>query len=240
MSTRTNQSADRALLVLMELSKEPATVAELSKRLELGRTVLNRLLATLLAHRFVVLEDRRYRLSSRLRTLAVGVDPILRSHIGAPASQLAAATGGSVLVTVRSGLHALVLTYIAPMSGDQIDMTVYQNARAPLVASVHGIAMLSRSAPSVRRRALAEALGEGSIRQSLDAARADGVAVGAAGTGLLPLREVSAPIIYSSGYADAAISLIFHADPELEQRARGLVRDVSRRVSDALLHEPRA
>src|SRR5207244_556456 len=76
-----SKTAEQALAVLLELGEHgPMTPAELSRSLEMNRTVVHRLLATLRGRGFVVRLEKGYVAGPVLLRIAESVQPELRAR----------------------------------------------------------------------------------------------------------------------------------------------------------------
>lgn len=234
MNTQIGRTADRAFVILSTLSKGAASVTELARELDLNRTVVARLLSTLVEHRLVSQFERKYLLSSGLKDLADGVEPELRAHIASPIINLAEALGGIVLVTVRSDCSSLVLTFNASANGPNYSGGPELGARTPLTSSAHGLVMLAHAPASILKRCERDSSATEELEEELARVRTQGWALAPSGSRLLPLREIAAPIFSTHGFADAAISLISRPDDTNEMRAIELICAAGEEVSSLL------
>lgn len=117
MATETSQTLDRGLHVLRVLAGVPTglTVTELAARLEVNRTVVYRLVATLEQHG-LVRRDHAGRLHVGLGVLhlASAVQPVLRDLALPVLRQLAETLGCTAHLTVSDGDEALALAVVEP------------------------------------------------------------------------------------------------------------------------------
>jgi len=140
------QSVDRAITILELLAREgESSVTEIAARLGVHKSTAFRLLATLETHRLVEqINDRgRYRLGVGNLRLAGATTARLDvvSEARPLTRQLAADTGETVNITVRSDESALYLDQVAGSSALQSHNWVGQ--RIPLHATSNGKVLLS-------------------------------------------------------------------------------------------------
>ncbi|KQY63535.1 MULTISPECIES: IclR family transcriptional regulator [unclassified Nocardioides] len=144
MATETSQTLDRGLHVLRVLSQNQAglTVTELAARLEVNRTVVYRLVATLEQHA-LVRRDARGRLHVGLGVLhlASAVQPVLRDISVPVLRELAESTGCTAHLTVADGEEALALAVVEP-SWTDFHVAYRVGARHPLSQGAAGKAIL--------------------------------------------------------------------------------------------------
>ena len=143
MASETSQTLDRGLRVLRELSESPEglTITELSGRLQVNRTVVHRLVATLEQHG-LVRRDARSRLFVGLGVLhlASGVQPLLRDLAVPVLRRLAESIGSTAHLTVADGDEALALAVVEPTWTD-FHVSYRVGARHPLSQGAAGKAI---------------------------------------------------------------------------------------------------
>ena len=153
------QSVDRALTILEMLAREgEAGVTEIAADLGVHKSTAFRLLATLESHRLVEQDgDRgRYRLGvGNLRLAGATTARLdLVTEARPVCRQLAADTGETVNITVRSETSALYLDQVAGSSALQSHNWVGQHI--PLHATSNGKVLLSELSDADRKSALRE------------------------------------------------------------------------------------
>src|SRR3954447_4680809 len=158
-STAPVQSVDRAITILEVLAREgEVSVTEIAARLGVHKSTAFRLLATLETHRLVEqVNDRgRYRLGVGNLRLAGATTARLDvvSEARPLTRQLAADTGETVNITVRSEESALYLDQVAGSSALQSHNWVGQ--RIPLHATSNGKVLLSELSSEEFKAALRE------------------------------------------------------------------------------------
>jgi DNA-binding IclR family transcriptional regulator len=151
------QSVDRALTILEMLAREgEAGVTEIAAELGVHKSTAFRLLATLEAHRLVEQDgDRgRYRLGvGNLRLAGATTARLdLVTEARPVCRQLAADTGETVNITVRSETSALYLDQVAGSSAVQSHNWVGQHI--PLHATSNGKVLLSELTEAELKRAV--------------------------------------------------------------------------------------
>ena len=158
------QSVDRALTILEMLAREgEAGVTEIAAELGVHKSTAFRLLATLEAHRLVEQDgDRgRYRLGvGNLRLAGATTARLdLVTEARPVCRQLAADTGETVNITVRSETSALYLDQVAGSSAVQSHNWVGPAHPAARDQQRQGAAERARATPSSRRRVRGPAAG---------------------------------------------------------------------------------
>src|SRR5512141_798956 len=94
-----SKTADQALAVLLEVGKRgPMTPAALSRSLDVNRTVIHRLLATLHGRGFVTRDERGYAPGPMLLRIAQRAQPELRAAAHTVMVELAGDTGETVVL----------------------------------------------------------------------------------------------------------------------------------------------
>ncbi len=206
MAVETSQTLDRGIQVLLALAKEPEglTVTELAQRLEVNRTVVHRLVATLEQRGLV-----RRGLGSRLHLgmtvlhLSGAVRPVVRDAAVPVLRQLAEVLGCTAHLTVADGEEAVALAVVEPSwtdyhvayrvgarhpvgqgaagraitlvrTGDQ--HTAYAATTGELQSGAHGLAAPVRGVPGLEASVGIVALG-GPLDESVVAPRVVAAAV---------------------------------------------------------------
>ncbi|WP_395695719.1 IclR family transcriptional regulator [Nocardioides sp.] len=117
MPAETSQTLDRGLRVLAALAGggDGLTVTELAARLDVNRTVVHRLVATLEQHALVRRDARgRLHLGLGVLPLAAAVQPVLRDLAVPVLRELAESVGCTAHLTVADGGEALALAVVEP------------------------------------------------------------------------------------------------------------------------------
>jgi DNA-binding IclR family transcriptional regulator len=151
------QSVDRALTILEMLAREgEAGVTEIAADLGVHKSTAFRLLATLEAHRLVEQDGERGRYRLGVGNLRLAGATTARLDLVTEARlvcrQLAADTGETVNITVRSETSALYLDQVAGSSTVQSHNWVGQHI--PLHATSNGKVLLSELTDAELRRAV--------------------------------------------------------------------------------------
>jgi DNA-binding IclR family transcriptional regulator len=145
MAAETSQTLDRGLRVLEVVSEAPdgLTVTEIAHALNIGRTVVYRLVVTLEQHAFLRRSsDGRCRLGLAVLTLGRQVQPIVRD-IALPALRLLAdAVGATAHLTIVDGTEALAAVVVEPSRSD-VHVAYRIGSRHPLEAGAGGRAILA-------------------------------------------------------------------------------------------------
>lgn len=151
----TAQTADYALLVLLELERRDGqTASEISHGLGVSRNVAQRVLVTLRSRAMVVRnDDGAYLLGPKLIALGRNVPHALAFVARAILRDLSDLVGETVVLAARSGDEAEVVAAHAGVAGPlRID---YETGfRHPLATGASGIAILAYSEPEVGSRLL--------------------------------------------------------------------------------------
>jgi DNA-binding IclR family transcriptional regulator len=144
MPRETSQTLDRGLTVLELLAAQPngMTVNEIAGSLQVGRTVVYRLIATLEDHRLVRRDhDGRARLGVGALGLARAVQPLLRSAAVPALRELADSVGATAHLTVTDGNEALAIAVVEP-SWTDFHVAYRTGSRHPLDRAAAGRAIL--------------------------------------------------------------------------------------------------
>ncbi|MCI0688079.1 MAG: helix-turn-helix domain-containing protein [Sporichthyaceae bacterium] len=147
MTGETSQTLDRGIRVLRELAEAPSglTVTELAGRLQVNRTVMYRLLATLEQHSLIRRDsDGRARLGLGVLGLARRVQPLLRDAALPVLRRLAEDVGATAHLTIADGGEALAVAVVEP-SWTDYHVAYRVGSRHPLSQGAAGRAItLSR------------------------------------------------------------------------------------------------
>jgi len=216
-SGTTVQSVDRALSILELLARDgEAGVTEIASELGVHKSTAFRLLATLEAHRLVEQDGERGRYRLGVGNLRLAGATTARLDLVTEARpvcrQLAADTGETVNITVRSETSALYLDQVAGSSALQSHNWVGQHI--PLHATSNGKVLLSELTDSELKAALRELprFTDSTIttrprfRDELAKVRADGYAL-AVDELELGLTAAAAPIRSAHGDIIASMSI---------------------------------
>jgi DNA-binding IclR family transcriptional regulator len=144
MPAETSQTLDRGLRVLTALAASPGglTVTELSSRLEVNRTVVYRLLATLEQHALVRRDAHgRFHVGLGVLPLAAAVQPVLRDLAVPLLRELAEGVGATAHLTICDGDEALALAVVEP-SWTDFHVSYRVGSRHPLALGAAGRAIL--------------------------------------------------------------------------------------------------
>lgn len=211
------QSVDRALTILEMLAREgEAGVTEIAADLGVHKSTAFRLLATLEAHRLVEQDGERGRYRLGVGNLRLAGATTARLDLVTEARpvcrQLAADTGETVNITVRSETSALYLDQVAGSSAVQSHNWVGQHI--PLHATSNGKVLLSelddaelkdavRALPRVTDQTVTS---RAKLRSDLERVREDGYAV-AVDELEIGLTAAAAPIRSAHGDIIASMSI---------------------------------
>ncbi|GAA1633755.1 IclR family transcriptional regulator [Georgenia ruanii] len=173
-----SKTADKAIALLVELAEEGmATPQKLAARVKMNRTVVQRLLTTLVGRGFVTRVDGEYAVSPRLRRLAAAVQPELRRAAAPHAAALSAKTHETVVVQVLDGDTAVVIAEIVQPSSIALQARHTVGSRSPLTLSASGLAILAALDARDTERILRSADDEdGTLARRLEHIRQTGVA----------------------------------------------------------------
>lgn len=141
----TSQTLDRGLRVLEILAEHPEglTVTELGHALDIGRTVVYRLVVTLESHSLIRRSpDGRCRLGLGLLSLARVVQPLVRDASGPALRMLAEAVGCTAYLMIADGNDGLIAVVSEPNRSD-LHVALRIGSRSPLEASAGGRAILA-------------------------------------------------------------------------------------------------
>ena len=117
MAAETSQTLDRGLRALSEIARHPEglSLAELASRLEVNRTIVYRLVSTLVAHGLVRRDARgRAYVGAGVLGLAGAVTPVLRDLAVPVLRDLAERVGATAHLTVAEGEEAVAVAVVEP------------------------------------------------------------------------------------------------------------------------------
>ncbi len=139
-----SKTADKAITLLVALSGSGwDTPQRLATRMDISRTVVQRLLTTLVQQGLAVNKDGEYALSWKLRRLADAVQSTLLRAAVQPMIELSARTRETVVLQVIDGENAVVLHEVVHSSGMRVQARHEVGTRSPLVQSASGLAILA-------------------------------------------------------------------------------------------------
>jgi DNA-binding IclR family transcriptional regulator len=194
---RGSQTLARGLSVLSALRDAPEglSVADLARVLRLHRPIVTRLLATLEAERYVERSSSRlYRLGPELIALGKAVHSDLRDLAATTLRQLAEQAGATVVLVLRDGDHAVVISVVEPLNTD-LRLSFRLGSRHQLSQGAEGMAILAGN-PAVR--------GE---RPEITQARRSGYAV-SEGEIMRGTWGLAAPVTATPGQCEMSIGVI--------------------------------
>lgn len=172
-----SKTADRALAILIELADAgSSTPQQMAKRMGMNRTVMQRLLTTLLARGFVTRAGGEYALDSRLRNLAAAVQPQLHHAAEQHCTALSAKTGETVVFHVLDDDAAIVLFEAVQVRRVSLQVRHDVGTRSSLTQSASGLAILGALDRAAVRRLL-RAEPDAALAEKLAAVRETGYAL---------------------------------------------------------------
>jgi DNA-binding IclR family transcriptional regulator len=230
----TSKTVSEALRLLTVVAEAPGSVADLARRLESSRTVVQRLLATLRAHGFVMrLPDGRFALGTAVTDLAGRVGTPLRLLAARHLEALAHRLNETVVLTLRQASEGVsVAQVVAP---DRMVRVEYPPGfRHPLHVAAGGRAILAALDAATRAAEADRSPTPETLRAALGRARKRGYAVsvnelqqGVAG--------LAAPVLGPGGLAVASVGVIVPVERFQESaELAAAVIDCARAVSAAL------
>ncbi|WP_051579678.1 IclR family transcriptional regulator [Pseudonocardia acaciae] len=166
-----SKTADQALAALIMLSdRGPMNPAELARALELNRTVVHRLLSTLLRRGFVSRHADRYSPGAILVRMAERVQPGLRVAATPVMKDLARDIGETVVLHVAEGEDAVVLHQV--VATDNVVRVEHQiGSRHSLRLGASGRALLAFLDAPVATRVTEKADAPEALRRQLESVR---------------------------------------------------------------------
>jgi len=224
----TSKTAGQALRLLLALGDGGASVAELTRRLGMHRTVVQRLLSTLREHGFVHrTPGGDYELGMTLVELATRVDNPVRRAARQPMLTLFERVSETVALTVREGDDAVSADQLV-VPGRLVRAEYPPGFRHPLDRAAAGRAILAFADPAtVARLGRPDDPDLADIRRRGYAVTSNELSEGAAG--------LAAPVLGAAGYAVASVGVVAPADrfpPEAE--LAGPVVEAAGRISELL------
>jgi DNA-binding IclR family transcriptional regulator len=220
------ESADRVLRVLEVFgpAERELTLSEIADRMQLPKSSVHRLLATLAARQYVERDSQTHRYSLGIRLFEIGSNVIHGRGLHAAAhpvlEKLTMATGETCHLAVQHGTEAV---YVYKLDGlSSIPMPSRVGGRAPGHATSIGKVLLAWADPEVRRQAVGGKLKRYArntitdpkqLEGELDLVREQGYAVDLEEfeDGLCcvaaPVRDMSARVVAAVGVAAPSIRL---------------------------------
>lgn len=174
----TSKTADQALLLLVALADAgPSTATELARRLGMNRTVVHRLLATLVGRAFAHRDPAgRYQLGMAVLDLATRVEGQLRETARPVLEDLAGRFGETAVLAVADDEEAVPVEQ-ARGARNLMHVDYHPGVRHPLWQGAHGRAILAFAEEATAARLLDAAPDTDHYRRLLDQARTRGYAV---------------------------------------------------------------
>ncbi len=139
----TSKTVNQALLVLRSLSEQgPANPTELARRLELSRTVVLRLLATLEQHGFARRSGGGFDLGFGLLEVASSIEPVLRRAARPALAALVAEWRETAVLSVRDGEDVVAVDQVVA-EGRMVQVQYRVGSRHRLGEAAHGACLLA-------------------------------------------------------------------------------------------------
>ncbi len=145
MPVETSQTLDRGLRLLTLLAETGSalSVSELAQRLDLNRTIVYRLVATLEMHRLVRrTREGQVQIGTGAVQLARGVRPVIRDTALPILRSLAEAVGATAHLTIADAGEALAVAVVEP-SWTDLHLSYRVGSRHPLERGAAGKAILA-------------------------------------------------------------------------------------------------
>jgi IclR family KDG regulon transcriptional repressor len=232
--TETSKTAGQALRLLLEVGERKGSIADLTRRVGIPRTIVQRLLMTLREQGFVMrMPDGQFSLGATISDLAARMESPVRALAAGPMLDLAQEVNETVVLTLRDGDDAVSAEQIGAV-GRVVRAEYPPGFRHPLFRAAAGFAILSAADPGTIDRIARNAADRAGLLGRLEEVRRLGYAVsidelkqGAAG--------IAAPIIGRTGHAVASLGIIAPVDrfPDASTICRPVV-DAARAISDGL------
>jgi IclR family KDG regulon transcriptional repressor len=202
-----SKTTDHALRVLLHLSDHgPMTAAELTRSLEMNRTVVHRLLTTLHKRGFVTKQANGYAPGVTLMRIAEQAQPELRAAAQAVLGELVSAVGETLVLHVQDANDAVVIDQ-AVAGGHVLRVEHRIGSRHRMDTGASGRALLAFLSPHSIERVLGHAEDEALLRAELEAVRARGYA-----TSHDELQQgvhgMAVPVMDKPGHAIASLAMI--------------------------------
>lgn len=234
-------------VLLLFVERRALGVSEISRELGFGKTVVHRILQSLVSRNLVVFEEssRKYRLgpvAAALGAQALGEHELRRFALPV-LRRLQRDTEETTTVSELIGTARVYLDQVVSLK--EIKMTVELGRPFPLHAGSSSKAILAFSPPDLRQMVLAEALPELTPRTVVDPEELEGELERIARGGIaVSLGErqagagsVAAPVLGPDGYAIGALSVcgpVDRFDEHAVSRMGPLVLEAAREVSERL------
>jgi DNA-binding IclR family transcriptional regulator len=206
-----SKTVDAALTLLTLLADEDGepTAASLSRALDMSRTAVARMLATLEAHGLARRTDRGWRPGLGLLALAAGIEPQLRALARTELEALAGRFGETAVLSVRDGDEAVVVDQVVGAAG-VVQVHYRTGTRHPVELGAGGRALRADDETAVFSRGELEA----------------------------GVRGVAAAVVGVDGRPQASVALVApqHRFPD-DGTAAAAVTEAARRISLALARD---
>ncbi|GAA3882279.1 IclR family transcriptional regulator [Leifsonia kafniensis] len=228
VTVETAQTADYALRVLLELeAHDGQTMSELADKIDVGRSVVHRIIATLRVHAAVTRDPRgRYWLGPMLVLLARGLQHELATVGDGALAELAELCQETAIISVPEGDQSVVVACALGHTGAlRVEHEV--GFRQPLSRGASSLAILAyQRHPAISRLLQPEDLGV------LEEIRAQGYAQT---TGQIRSHMVAlaAPILDEDGWAIGSVALIApETRAELLESSKASLLSTARVIAD--------
>lgn len=219
-----SQTLDRGLRVLEVLAAAdgPMSIADLTRAIDVHRSIVYRMVRTLESHRLVARNsDGLYEPGLGLSALARSVNAALQAAALPALSDLADDVGMTAFMVVPEGEEAVTLLSVEPRNS-HVHVAYRPGVRHPIDHGAPGIAILAGRPPR------AEDL------PKVAAARAEGWAY-SHGEVLSGMRSVAAPVVDRRGEVPASVAVVFVGHDidlgKLGERVMGAARSVAARLA---------
>ena len=213
--TEISKTADQALALLAYVAEHgPLGTTELARRLKMHRTVVHRLLATLMGRGFVRRVEAGYLPGTALLQLAQFVEPELVAAARPLLATLAQEFGETFILTARQGSHEAIQIEQAVGSHHFMRVQLTRGFRHPLFKGASGRSILAFCDAAVIEHALAQCDDPRQLEAALEQVRAQGYAV-SLGELSPGVHGVSVPIVLGHQPV-ASIGVVYPAVRETE------------------------
>lgn len=230
----TSKTVTQALRLLLEIGARQGTIADLTRRVGLHRTVTQRLLASLREQGFVIrTPDGLFALGVAISELATRMDSPVPIVARKPMQVLAQQLNETVVLALRDGDDAVSAAQI-PAASHVVRVEYPTGFRHPLHRAATGRAILFASDPRTIERLVRESEDGPALSKQLDEDRRLGYSV-AVDTLHSGAAALAAPIIGLTGYAVASVGIAAPLDrfPEPETIWEPIVA-AARAIGDGL------